>query len=120
MLNLKKSLIVLSITLFSVVSNAGGNMPTVVKDVPTYSQAVIQACEGSSIGAQCTITFQGGSVSIGICVAVPGPVGGSLSCQIDSASIPSCKNNAMGTPGSAMAFAVLALGVYFMRRRRLA
>lgn len=122
MLSLKKSLICLSITLFSIVSNAGGSLPkTVVKDAPSFSQAVIEACEGQSVGAQCTISFQGGSVSIGVCVAVPNsPAGGNLTCQIDTATIPSCKNNAVGMPGSALGFALLALGIYFVRRRRLA
>lgn len=117
MFHILKSASVFAISLFAVTASAGGHT-TVVKDVPSYNQAVGEACTGSSVGAQCTITFQGGSVSIGVCVSVPGPAGGILTCQIDPASIPSCKNNAVGTPGSSMVFAVLALGLYLWRRKQ--
>ncbi|MEI6805050.1 MAG: hypothetical protein WCK49_00915 [Myxococcaceae bacterium] len=119
MFNLRRSLVILSFALFSVSSFAGGK--TTVKDVPTYQQAVIEACDGSAVGASCTIMFQGGSVSIGVCVQVPGsPAGANLTCQIDPANLPSCKNNATGTPGAAMIFAVLALGLFAWRRRQVA
>src|SRR3989338_10042647 len=122
MLNLKRSLVFLSITLFSVASSAASMAvntapPIIVTDAPSYAQAVIQDCEGAAINAGCTINFAGGSLSFGICVPVPGSVGGTLTCQINPDSIPSCKNSATAIPGSAMAFALLALGVYFVRRR---
>ena len=115
---LKKAIIPGVLALTSSFAFAGGK--TVVKDVPSYNQAVMEACSGSAVGAQCTITFQGGSVSIGVCVQVPGPAGGMLSCQIDPASIPSCKNSATGTPSMALAFAVFALGLFGLSRRRKA
>jgi hypothetical protein len=71
-----------------VASFAGGK--TVVKDVPSYREAAQQACAGSSLGASCTIEFQGGSVSIGVCVEIPGPAGIVLECKIDTQNLPGC------------------------------
>lgn len=117
MFNLGKSFVFLGLILFSVASNADSKI--LVKDITTYQEAAVEACTGSSIGASCTITFEGGEVSIGVCIEVPGPAGAYLSCKIDPSKIPSCKNNAVGTPGSAMMFAVLALGLFIWRRRQV-
>jgi hypothetical protein len=78
---------ILVLSLFSLASLAGG---TVVKDVKTYEQAAQEACLGQAIGAQCTISFQGGSVSVGICMQVPGSPNLQLSCQIDTQNLPGC------------------------------
>lgn len=125
MFNLKRSLFFVGVALFSVASNAVGTVnktaaPIIVTDGPSYAEAVIQACEGAAINAGCTINFSGGSVSFGICVPVPGSVGGTLTCQINPDSIPSCKNSATTLPGSAMLFALAALSMYFIRRKHLA
>ena len=80
---------ILVLSLFSVASFAGG---TVVKDVKTYEQAAVEACEGQQLGASCTIMFPGGSFTVGVCIKLPdSPVGsGQLSCQIDTANLPGC------------------------------
>ncbi len=118
MFKFRNGLVFLSVALISLASTAGGT--TVVKDMPTFQQAAAEACSGSAVGASCTITFQGGSVSVGVCVQVPGPAGGTLTCQLDAGKLPSCKNSAVGTPGSAMVFALLALGLFVWRRRQVA
>lgn len=79
---------ILVLSLFSVASFAGGK--TEVKDVPSYLTAAEEACVGQAIGASCTITFQGGSVSIGICMQVPGSPNLNLTCQIDTQNLPGC------------------------------
>lgn len=79
---------ILVLSLFSVASIAGG---TVVKDVSTYNQAALDACMGQAVGASCTISFQGGSVSVGVCIQVPGSDGNyQLQCQIDTQNLPGC------------------------------
>lgn len=114
---LKRNLVFLGLVLFPAFASAGGK--TVVTNTPSFYRAAAEACVGSAIGAQCTITFQGGSVSIGVCVQVPGPAGGYLSCEIDPSQIPSCKKNSLVNSPSTMAlFAVLAGGLFFLRRRR--
>ncbi|MBH1988468.1 MAG: hypothetical protein I8H75_00375 [Myxococcaceae bacterium] len=84
----------------------------VVKDLASYNQALIESCDGSAAGAQCDITFQGGLISIGICVQIPGFLGKKLSCEIDPSTIPSCKNSATGTPGMGILLAILVLGIF--------
>ena len=92
---------------------------TVVTDYPSYEVAIKEACDGKQIGVQCSVTFTGGSVGIGICVEVPNsPVSGVLTCQLDVNTIGNCKNNALGTPSSWITFGSLAGLLLFMRRRR--
>ena len=90
----------------------------IAKDEQSFRNAAEEACAGHAIGARCTVTFQGGSVGIGVCVEVPGPVTGVLTCQINTSQIPNCKNNALATPSSWMTFGGLAGLLLLMRRRR--
>jgi hypothetical protein len=123
----KNKFLVLGLVLVSSVSFAGGDSKgsgkTIVKDVPSFYRAQAEACDGKSVGANCTIEFQGGSVSVGFCVEIPGPAGVTLGCQIDTSKLQNCKNNSTGTPANTAVFAsVLALmaGGAFWRRRQLA
>jgi len=104
-----------SVLLFSVAVYAR----TVVKDVPSYKEAIKQACTGQQVGAQCTVEFLGGTVTAGLCVEIPNsPVAGQLQCQLNIPQLANCKNNALGTPGSWMTLGSLAGLLLFLRRRR--
>ncbi len=123
----KNKLLVLGLALVSSMSFAGdtskGTGKTIVKDVPSFYRAQAEACDGKSVGANCTIEFQGGSVSIGFCVEIPGPAGITLGCQIDTSKLQNCKNNSTGTPANIAVFAaVLAMmaGGAIWRRRQVA
>ena len=92
---------------------------TVVQDVPSYKEAIKEACTGKQLGAQCTVEFTGGSVSVGVCVEVPNsPVGGQLQCKLNIPELANCKNNALGTPGSWITLSSLVGLLFFLRRRR--
>ena len=123
----KNKFLVLGLVLVSTVSFAGADSKdsnkTIVKDVPSFYRAQAEACNGKSVGAQCTIEFQGGSVSIGFCIEIEGPAGITLGCQIDTSKLQNCKNSSTGTPTNIAVFAavlaVLAAGAIW-RRRQLA
>ncbi len=92
---------------------------TIATDQESFDQAAMEACQGKSVGLQCNVEFQGGSIGFGVCVEVPGPAGGYLTCQIDTKNI-DCKNNSLGTPGAWLTFGSLAGLLLFIRRRKQA
>ena len=103
----------LPILLVSHVAFAG----QVVSTPAQFPRAASQACDGGTVGADCMIEFVGGRVGFGLCALVPN-AGGELTCQMDPSQLPAdCKNNALGTKGSVLTFAFLALGLLFLRRR---
>ncbi len=92
---------------------------TIVTDQESYEQAAMEACQGKSVGLECNIEFEGGSIGFGVCVEIGGPAGGYLTCQIDTSKI-DCKNNSLGTPGAWLTFGALAGILLFIRRRKQA
>lgn len=88
--------------------------------VQAFYDSAAEACEGKSVDAECTILFPGGELTIGICIELPdsSPAGGHLSCKIDPSQIPSCNNNATGTPGMIGLFMAALGGLFFWRRRK--
>lgn len=92
----------------------------VVSTPGQFPGAAATACEGRYVGADCTIEFAGGHIGFGVCVEVPNG-GGQLTCNIDVSQLPpGCQNNALGTKGSALTFASLAVCLLFLRRKKRA
>lgn len=91
----------------------------IVDDEKSFEEAAIEACTGLSIGVECHVTFQGGSVGFGVCVEVDLPGGGYLTCQIDTTKL-ECNNNALGTPGAWLTFGSLGGVLLLLRRRKKA
>lgn len=82
-----------------------------------FPGAAAASCEGRYVGADCTVEFEGGYVSFGVCVEVPNS-GGELTCQIDVTELPqNCQNNALGTNGSYLTFGGLAAILFWFNRR---
>jgi hypothetical protein len=110
---------VLSFFVAAMAFASGSQAKTVVTDQKTYARAGEEACVGKNVGVSCQIEFTGGTVGFGVCVLVPGPAGGYLTCQLDVNKLPSnCKNNALNTPSSWMAFGGLAGFLLLLRRKK--
>lgn len=89
----------------------------VVSTPSQFPGAASEACDGRSVGADCMIEFAGGRVGFGLCALVPNG-GGALMCQMDKSQLPAdCQNNALGTKGSVLTFACLAVVLLLLRRR---
>lgn len=92
---------------------------TVVSDRQSYIQAGEEACAGKNVGFSCTVEFTGGTIGLGVCVLVPGPAGGYLTCQLDVNKLPAnCRNNALATPSTWLAFGSLAGFLLMLRRKK--
>jgi len=91
----------------------------IVTDQESFEEAAIEACEGKSVGFECSVEFQGGKIGFGVCVEVDVPGAGYLTCQIDTSKL-ECNNNALGTPGAWLTFGSLAGILLFLRRRKTA
>ena len=92
---------------------------TIVIDQDSFEEAAMEACEGKSVGIECNVEFQGGSIGFGVCVEINGPAGGYLTCKINTENL-DCKNNSLGTPGAWLTFGSLAGILLFIRRRKKA
>ena len=101
--------------MFSTVSFA----KIIVDDEKSFEEAAIEACDGQSVGFECSVEFQGGSIGFGVCVEVDLPGGGYLTCQIDTSKL-DCNNNALGTPGAWLTFGSLGGVLLLLRRRKKA
>jgi hypothetical protein len=106
----------LSLAVFLIVSTAAF-AKTIVVDEDSFGEAAMEACQGKSVGIECSVEFQGGSIGFGVCVEINGPAGGYLTCQIDTKNF-DCKNNSLGTPGTWLTFGSLAGILLFIRRRK--
>ena len=91
---------------------------TIVTDEDSFEKAAMEACQGKSVGVECSIEFEGGSIGFGVCVEISGPAGGYLTCQIDTNTIGNCKNNSLATPSSWLTFGSLAGLLLLIRRRK--
>lgn len=120
---MKKSILttLLLLSALSTTPAFAGKQTAPVNSVDSYVNETMNVCDGQGVGAQCTIVFEGGSVSVGICQNVD--VNGSieLQCVIKTEDLPSpenCKNNALGTPSSWLTFGGLAGALLLLRRRK--
>lgn len=75
------------------------------------------ACDGRGIGAECTIIVDDGvTIGIGICVEIPGPVDGGLTCELNIPKM-GCQSFSFADP--ALGFGLLMMfGLMLYRRRR--